>query len=248
LLALFVAALSLSGCGTERSHGALGAVTPARSGAQGLTKSHPESPASAPFDATDFVSGVTNTYFPLVPGTEYTYFDGTETDLVVVMRQSKRILGVATTVVHDRVFVNGSLTEDTFDWYAQDAAGNVWYFGEDSKELLDGEVVSTEGSWQAGVDGAMPGIVMLAEPQDGDAYAQEDAPGVAEDEAKVVSLDETVTVPYGTFTGCLETSETTHLDPGLHERKFYARGVGLVLELTPKGGRGRAELTGITSP
>jgi hypothetical protein len=111
--------------------------------------------ANPPFDATDFVAGIDNPYFPLLPGTVFHYRsetpDGIETNNVAVTRDSKQILGVNVTVVHDQVFLDGELAEDTFDWYAQDTEGNVWYFGEDSKEIEDGQVVSTEGSWEAGV-------------------------------------------------------------------------------------------------
>jgi hypothetical protein len=113
---------------------------------------------------------------------------------------------VTTTMVHDQVFLNGEETEDTFDWEAQDAQGNVWYFGEDSKELENGVVVSTQGSWQAGVDGARPGIIMLAHPRTGELYIQEDAPDVAEDRAKVLSTKAKVEVPFGGFTGCIPRS------------------------------------------
>jgi len=243
-IALLPAALLLSGCGTDRGQSARGsgiaAVTGAQPGAQGA------SAVVVPFDPANFVGAVDNPFFPLVRGTVLTYFDGTETDHVEVVNGNKKILGVAVTVVHDAVSVGGSLVEDTFDWYAQDRQGNVWYFGEDTKELDHGVVVSTQGSWEAGVNGARPGIIMLGSSHVGDSYFQEDAPGVGADQAKVVSLDETVTVPAGTFTGCLETTETTRLEPGVHEYKFYAPGVGVVLELTPKGGRGRVELTGIT--
>src|SRR5262245_18995015 len=245
---LLAATFLLAGCGAGRGHDALGPVAPGAATAPSKPAPGGASLVAVPFDPDNFVARVDNPFFPLARGSTWTYFDGTETDQVEVTRNSRKILGVAVTVVHDRVFVGGSLTEDTFDWYAQDRAGNVWYFGEDTKELDHGVVVSTQGSWEAGVNGAKPGIVMLASPGDGDSYAQEDAPDVAEDMAKVVSLDEIVSVPAGTFTGCLKTVETTPLEPGLHEYKFYARGVGLLLELTPSGGRGRNELTRFSAP
>jgi hypothetical protein len=243
---LLVAALSLQGCGANGAHDALRSVMPTTASAMPKPDARRASAVIVPFDPKNFVAGVSNPFLPLPSGAVWSYFDGTETDRVVVTGSHKKILGVAVTEVHDQVSVDGSLTEDTLDWYAQDRDGNVWYFGEDSKELDHGIVVSTEGSWRAGQDGAMPGIVMLANPQDNDSYAQEHSPDVAEDMAKVVSLDETVTVPTGTYTGCLETVETTPLEPGVHEYKFYARGVGLVLELTPSGGRTRTELTQYT--
>ena len=251
-LALLVAAMTLAGCGRGGGGGPMRFVRPTAAAPQTkLGKGNHSGGGELvvpPFDATQFVSGVDNPYFPLVPGSVLSYSDGTEIEQVEVIRGTKKILGVATTIVHDQVFVDGSLTEDTFDWYAQDGDGNVWYFGEDTKELDHGTVVSTEGSWEAGVNGATAGIIMLAEPKVGDSYAQEDAPDVAADKAKVVSLDETVTVAAGTFTGCIETLERTPLEPNVHEYKYYAPGVGLVLEVASSKGRGRLELTGPVSP
>lgn len=197
----------------------------------------------------DFVDRIDNPYFPLDPGTVFRYVTnskaGQEVDDMVVTHDTKMILQVFATVVLDSVYTNGDLTEATADWYAQDKAGNVWYFGEDSKELDHGQVVSTEGSWEAGVQGAQPGIVMEANPQVGDVYRQEFQAGVAEDMAKVTGLDVPITVPYGSFS-CLETLESTALTPNDRARKYYARGVGNVLELTPKGGKVRGELVSVT--
>src|SRR5262245_41263074 len=136
------------------------------------------------FDPANFVSGIDNPYMPLQPGTTFVYKTEATGELVtfVVTEQTKVIAGVTCVVVHDTSTVDGELAEDTFDYFAQDKAGNVWYFGEDTKEYEDGKVVSTEGTWHAGVDGASPGIVMEANPQVGDAYNQENAPGVAEDQ------------------------------------------------------------------
>jgi hypothetical protein len=144
------------------------------------------------------------------------------------------------------VFLNGELTEDTFDWEAQDGKGNVWYFGEDSKELENGVVVSTEGSWEAGVDGAHAGVIMLAHPQTGQAYVQEDAPDVAEDRAKVLSTKATAEVPFGRFTGCVQTQEWSLLEHGDREHKFYCPGTGLIEEVHPAGGHITNQLLSIT--
>jgi hypothetical protein len=159
------------------------------------------------------------------------------------------ILGVRTTVVHDVVYINDVLAEDTFDWYAQDRHGNVCYFGEDTREFDETgqNVISTEGSWEAGKNGAQPGAIMLADPQRGDSYAQEHAPGVAEDEAVVVSLKKSVKVPYGSFKNVLLTRETTPLEPSSVGNKFYAPNVGLILDLAKKGGRERFELVSIVT-
>jgi hypothetical protein len=183
------------------------------------------------FDPCNFSNTkIDNPYFTLTPGTTFTYEseteEGTEEDIVVVTNETKEILGVTATVVRDMVSLDGELIEDTFDWFAQDKEGNVWYLGEDTKEYEDGEVVSTEGSWEAGVDGAEAGIVMLADPPVGDTYRQEWYPGHAEDAAEVISLNEEVTVPHGTFTNCLQTREFSTLDPELNEYKYYCTAVG----------------------
>jgi hypothetical protein len=205
-----------------------------------------------PADPSDFVAQITNPYMPFTPGKVFNYRaeteDGIETTVVEVTHDTKVIMGVTTTVVRDRVYLDGSLIEDTFDWFAQDEDGNVWYFGEDSKEIEDGVVVSTEGSWEAGVTGAKPGIVMLAQPKIGMQYAQEEAEGVAEDHATVLSLKKVVLVPAGTFENCLQTMDWTPLEPGVREFKYYAPGVGLVLEVHPAGGQERNELTSFSSP
>jgi hypothetical protein len=188
------------------------------------------------FDPCDFSNEETidNPYLTLAPGTTFTYEseteDGTEEDIVVVTDETKEILGVTATVVQDTVYLDGELIEDTFDWFAQDNEGNVWYLGEDTKEYENGQVVSTEGSWEAGVDGAEAGIVMLADPQVGDTYRQEWYPGNAEDAAEVISLNEEVTVPYGTFANCLQTREFSTLDPELNEYKYYCPDVGAVTQ------------------
>jgi hypothetical protein len=183
------------------------------------------------FDPCDFGNGnIDNPYFTLTPGTTFTYEseteEGTEEDIVVVTGETKEILGIMTTVVRDTVSLDGELIEDTFDWFAQDKEGNVWYLGEDTKEYENGEVVSTEGSWEAGVDSAEAGIVMEADPQVGDTYRQEWYPGHAEDAAEVISMNEEVTVPFGTFTNCLQTREFSTLDPELNEYKYYCTDVG----------------------
>jgi hypothetical protein len=131
-------------------------------------------------DPTMFVDHVDNPFLPWVVGTKFV-FDGTEHVEVTVLPDTKEILGVATTVVRDQVFHGSELIEDTLDWYAEDRQGNVWYFGEQTAEYENGKVTSTEGSWEGGVDGAQPGIVMLAQPQVGDTYRQEYLQGEAED-------------------------------------------------------------------
>jgi hypothetical protein len=206
--------------------------------------------ANPPFDAAAFVASIDNPYLPLLPGTVFHYRsetpDGLETDDVVVTRDSKQILGVDVTVVHDQVFLDGELAEDTFDWFAQDTEGNVWYFGEDSKEIEDGQVVSTEGSWEAGVGDNAPGVIMLAHPKVGLAYHQELAPDIAEDMARVLSLKGSPEVSYGSFDNCVGTMEWSLIEHGVREHKSYCPGVGLVLEDQPKGGHIRNELVSIS--
>ncbi len=200
--------------------------------------------------ASDFVAQVDNKYFPLVPGTTYRY-QGTEDDLpavdkVAVTSMTKTILGVQATVVLDRVTVNGEPSEKTFDWYAQDKNGNVWYLGEDAFDYVDGRWVKAPDSWEAGVDGAQAGIIMEANPQVGDVYRQEYYPGHAEDVAEVLSLDATIAVPYGSFDHVLQTKEWTPLEHGVVDNKYYAAGVGEVAEYTVKGGTDFLELVSVT--
>jgi hypothetical protein len=202
------------------------------------------------FDPDNFVSTIDNPFFPLVPGTTFIYEgkDGGHSarDEFFVTHKTKKILGVTTTVIRDRAFVDGELAEETFDWLAQDEDGNVWYFGEDSREIENGEVVNTEGSWEAGVHGARAGIIMEAHPRVGDKYQQEFAKGVAEDRATVLSLDEKIKVPYGTFKNCLETKDFTPLEPDVVEHKYYARGIGFIRSVQVKGGHELLELVSIT--
>jgi hypothetical protein len=184
--------------------------------------------------AADFSPTIDNKYMPFKPGAvfRYTNTDG-ETVEQDVTPQTKVIMGVTVRVVHDFAKAkDGQLLEDTYDYYAQDKDGNVWYFGEDTKAYV-GKMVSTEGSWLAGEKCAEPGIVMKGNPQIGDRYRQEYLPDEAEDEAEVVSLSEKVTVPYGTFDNCVETREFTRLAPGDVENKYYCPnlGVGPVLSV-----------------
>jgi len=155
----------------------------------------------------------------------------------VVTFAKKMILGVETTVVRDTVWVNGEIAEKTMDWYAQDKQGNVWYFGEFSQEYENGVPINTHGSWEAGVDGAEPGIIMLANPRPSVQYRQEYYKGEAEDMARVLRTDAAITVPYGTFDDVLVTREWTPLEPGFAERKFYAPCIGNVAVRQIEGGR-----------
>jgi hypothetical protein len=201
-------------------------------------------------DPADFVSGVNNPFFPLRPGTtlvsEGATPDGFEHDEFAVTRATRVIDGVTCIEVRDRVWLDGELAEDTLDWFAQDRAGNVWYFGENTHELEDGLITTIDGSFLAGVDGAKPGIVMKAHPAVGDFYLQEFDLANAEDQAGTIALGETVRVRAGRFTGCLESEETTPLEPEANEHKFYAPGVGNILTVDTVTGA-RTELVRITT-
>jgi hypothetical protein len=157
------------------------------------------------------------------------------------------IMGVNCTVVRDTVSSRGTPIERTFDWYAQDKAGNVWYMGEDSREVKHGKFVKTSDSWEGGVDGAEPGIIMPADPQRGESYRQEYYPRYALDQAKVLGSGGALTVPYGSFNQTLLTVETApKLDPGVAERKWYVAGLGDVKEHTVSGNHEEIVLVRVT--
>jgi hypothetical protein len=174
----------------------------------------------------EFTTTIDNEYFPMKPGTVFVYEGKGERDEMSVTHDTKKVMGVECVVVDDRAWEDGKLIEQTYDWFAQDKKGTVWYFGEDTKEYENGKVVSTKGSWEAGVDGAKPGIIMQAHPKVGQSYRQEYYEGEAEDMARVLSSNASVTVPYGSFDKVIETKEWTPLEPGFYEKKYYARGVG----------------------
>jgi hypothetical protein len=142
-------------------------------------------------------------------------------------------MGVDTIVVHD-VATNedGDVVEDTYDWYAQDSAGNVWYFGEDTTSFDEG-TTSKKGSWEGGVDGALPGIVMQADPKvSSTGYRQEYLAGTAEDMGQVIADSGSITVPYGTFDDIIHTRDWSPVEPDVIEEKIYARSIGVVHEAT----------------
>ena len=187
-----------------------------------------------PINPADFVKGITNPYLPLTPGTTLVYKspDGSETVRFQVTRETKMVLGVECVVVLDKAIVDGQLHERTFDYFAQDNLGNVWYFGESVQNIENGQVINTNGTWLAGVNGAEPGIVMQANPVVGQTYAQENAPGVAQDTADVVSITGRADVPYGIATGVLQTHDFTPLEASLQEYKSYAKGIGQMLSIS----------------
>ena len=199
-------------------------------------------------DPADFTSKIDNPYFPLVPGARSIYREVDEKGnhvkvVVIVTRETKEIAnGITARVVRDTVTENGELIEDTFDWYAQDSEGNVWYMGENTAEFKNGKITTKEGSFGAGVDGALPGIIMPGDPQPGLAFRQEYYKGKAEDNGEILSLEEMADVPLGHFDNLLMTKDTITIEPDVLEYKLYAKGVGLVLALGISGGGGREEL------
>lgn len=207
-------------------------------------------PYTPAIDPENFVTTIDNPYFPLPPGKTFIYegdtSEGHEHEEFAVTRNTKMIRGVTCVEVHDTVHLDGDLTEDTLDWFAQDRDGNVWYFGENSKQLAGGLVLGVEGSWIGGVDGAEPGIVMEAHPAMGDFYRQEYLLGVAEDNAEVISFTDSVMVPLSPdpFSNCLKTEETSPLEPDARENKYYAATVGNILTVDLVTGD-RSELTRI---
>jgi hypothetical protein len=260
---------------TKRRNGAtpprkigLGAVALVAALAAGCSSSHASSPSGSEeaaiqppswelkgsykpsIDPADFVATIDNRYFPLKPGTAFHYKgieDGTpHTDDMVVTDQTKQILGITATVVEDTVSENGKTVERTFDWYAQDKDGNVWYLGEDSLEMKNGRLQRASDSWEGGVDGAQPGIIMEGNPQPGDVYRQEYyPPGQALDQAHVVRLDGKQKVAAGNFDRVLVTDEWSPVEPQM-ERKSYVAGLGEIEEHLTEGGKEHYELVSVT--
>lgn len=206
----------------------------------------PVPPLRAP---SAFVRTVDNPYFPLQPGTTLRY-EGTAdgeraTDTVTVTRQTKTILGIKAVVVLDVATAGGKPSEKTYDWYAQDKHGNVWYLGEDSFDRKNGKWVRNDGSWQAGVHGASAGVIMKGRPHVGDTYRQEFYKGHAEDLGRVLRAGVSVSTPYRRFRGTLETRDWSPLEPGVVEHKYYARGIGEVKSRLVKGGAERMALVSV---
>ena len=226
-----LALLALGGCGSDSEH------RPA---------ALPQGGERVELDPGDFTTRIDNPYLPFAVGSKWVYReveDGvTQRVVVTVLPKTKLIAnGVRARVVHDQVTARGRVKEDTYDWYAQDRAGNVWYLGEDTTEFPKGKRPSKSGSFEAGVHGAQAGIAMPAQPKPGLSYRQEYLQGEAEDRGKVLGLSARAKVPYGTFAHLLETEDSTPLEPDATERKYYARGIGSILELAVSG-NARAEL------
>lgn len=189
---------------------------------------------SVNINPADFVAVVDNPYFPRIPGDKFVYegqtADGFERIELVILEETKVVMGVTTTIMRDTVYLDGQVIEDTYDWFAQDKDGNVWYFGEDVNDYENGVLISKAGSWEAGVDGAQPGIVMFGDPAAhvGETYLQEYYAGQAEDTADLISASEKLEIAFGSFENVVQTYDYTPLDPNSQERKFYAAGLGTI--------------------
>jgi hypothetical protein len=230
--ALIVAlAVLAAGCGGARTEAA---QSPPPNGL-------PQGAEPVRLDPANFTTRVDNPYWPLVPGSTWVYADreaggAHDRDVLRVLKRTKVVDGVTALVVHDRATHGSRLVEDTFDWFAQDKQGNVWYLGEATKAYSSsGKASSTAGSWKAGVDGAQAGVVMPAHPAPGVQYRQEYRKGTAQDQARVLSVDDMVQAPAGRFRGAILTKEFSPLEPGDLEYKLYAKGVGLVRAIGVSG-------------
>jgi len=238
---------------TRVAAGVLGLALVSGCGDSGDTSPPPE-PSALPtggeaveLDPSDFRPTSDHPYFPIRPGQRWTFReveDGATLQVVVtVSSETEQVAnGIEAAIVRDTVTEDGVLVEDTKDWFAQDADGNVWYLGEDTAEFEDGRLTTHEGSFEAGVDGAQPGVIMPADPEPGMVYRQEYFADEAEDNGAVLALDQQAEVPADHFDGALLTADTNPLEPEVLEYKLYAEGVGLVLTLGVSGGAGREEL------
>jgi hypothetical protein len=239
---------ALAGCA------AAAGMLAATSGAENRDDGLPQGSEQVTLDPADFTTRIDNPYWPMSPGTRWVYREtdttGTRRDVTITVTDETRTIadGITARVVRDLVTEAGAMVEATDDWYAQDGDGNIWYLGEATAEYENGQVVSRAGSFEAGVDGAQPGVAMPADPQPGMSYRQEYYAGQAEDNAAVVTVgEEHVEVPYGYFdTDVLMTRDLVPLEPHVQELKFYARGIGPLLSVHTDGAGGRAELVQFT--
>lgn len=244
--------LVLTGCGSGEPPLEPPATTPGAQPPSGGPAPLPRSDEPVELDPAELTADVTNPWFPLDVGTRWTYRETTEdgqvVEVVVTATSETRTIanGVTARVVRDTVTLDGTVIEDTVDWYAQDAEGTVWYLGEDTAEFEDGAVATRAGSFEAGVDGALAGVIMPGDPQVGMVYRQEYYEGEAEDQGEVLAQGQDVSVPAGEYDDVLQTADTTPLEPDVLEHKYYARGVGLVLTIDQESGS-REELLSVTT-
>lgn len=247
LVSFSVAPLMLAAC-TETSLDSATAPEHSSSSLEAASGDLPQGNDPVALDPKDFTTKIDNPYFPLERGTRWTYLEtderGHELKVVVVVttKTKKMANGITARVVRDTVTQGGEVLEDTNDWYAQDAEGNVWYMGEDTAEFENGKISSRHGSFEAGVDGAMPGIIMPALRETGVSYRQEYYKGQAEDNGKILSTTEMADVPFGHFEDMILEKNTITIEPDVLEYKLYAKDVGMVLALGISGGGGREEL------
>ena len=240
-VAVVGAALALAACTGQPS-----AEQPA-----GGSSALPQGDEQVELDPAEFTADIDHPYWPMTPGTQWEYReldgDGEELRVVVTATNETREIanGVVARVVRDTVYAGDQIVEDTFDWYAQHEDGTVWYLGEDTAEFEDGEIASTEGSFEAGVDGAQAGVLLPGDPEPGQVYRQEYLADEAEDVGEVLRLGERAEAPYGAFDDVLVTRDTNALEPEVVEYKFYARDVGPLLALDVAGGAGREELVDV---
>jgi hypothetical protein len=238
-IAVAIAVLALAACGG-------GGSKSKSSSSSGL----PQGTKPVKLDPADFTTNIDNPYWPMRPGSHWVYREvengETQRVEVTVTNQTKTLAGIEARVVHDRVSRNGETLEDTYDWYAQDSAGNLWYLGEDTAEYENGKLKTKEGTWTGGVDGAEPGVVVPAHPKQGMTYREEYYAGHAEDGAEVLGVNSQVQVPFGRFKNALLTRNFSTIEPTVEEMKLYAKGVGPVMELLVSGGSGRTELLSYT--
>jgi hypothetical protein len=246
-LALTIALLAglAAACGGGNSS----STTPAAGGTSAQPGGAALPVGSKPFEMNpaDFTTEIDNPYWPMKPGSRWIY---RETDaeganrrvVVTVLDKTKTIMGIEARIVHDQVTEDGEVSEDTFDWYAQDKEGNLWYLGEDTTEYENGKPKTKEGSWEAGVDGALAGIIMPANPQVGMTYREEYYRGHAEDGAQIIGVEALAKVPFGRFEHGIQTRNFSGIEPDVIEEKIYGKGVGILLEITVSGGSDRSEL------
>lgn len=232
-LAVVVAVLALTACGGGGSQSS-------------SSSSLPRGTKPMKLDPADFTTNIDNPYWPMRPGSHWVYRETengeTQRVDVTVLDKTKVLAGITARVVHDQVTRKGQVLENTYDWYAQDSHGNLWYLGEDTAEYENGKLKTKEGTWAAGVDGAEPGVVVPASPEQGMRYREEFYAGHAEDGAEVLSANSQVQVPFGRFRNAVLTRNFSAIEPTVEEMKLYAKGVGPVMELLVSGGAGRTEL------
>jgi hypothetical protein len=238
-LTLLLAALAalLAGCSSGGDSGSSSQSSTSTGSGSSQSTQASTSPTATPsyhpgIRPADFTTTIDNRYYPLKPGTTKMYV-GKRDGLpmrheIIVTRRTRTVMGVPCVVVLDTVTSNGALVEKTEDWFAQKKDGGVWYFGENTAEYVNGTVSSTHGTWEAGVDNAVPGVIMQAHPKVGSAYYQEFRPGEAEDRAKILSLDSSIKVPSGTYHHVITTEDSDPLNPDKTDKKWYAPGIGVV--------------------